>query len=447
MVPPVDTGGAVNRRRSSMVRHSTQARPRGFAALASVIALVAAACSSGASTAPSAAAPSAAAPSVAAPSVAASAAASAAASGGTVHVAIVNKDMTPDEVKAAVKAEGTVTVGNWTYAATKEIVNQFQKYVKDTYGADIKLNYVGTQQPSEYLTKLAADQKANNKARFDVIAVEENYWYDASQQGFVDNAFPSGLIPNAKLVLDVFKHDPQSIAFQSTAYPGVVYDKNDAGYLTKLMDLANPKLKGKLTFPKPTDITAGGLLLGLASEMGKDYKDPNQMKEVVDWAVKNIGPNVVKYTTDQATPQGLFEHGAVDAVGFWNSLARLEYLGGHKEAALLVPPTIYPANGYLWIPKNAAHPVLAQIFMNWRLAPDVQFPNAWPIDHGQWSELSEGFLGPDYVNQVPDWFKADYNTYYPTLDQIQTSFKAIDWPAYNASSKVFLDYYAKQLGQ
>ena len=128
MVPPVETGGAVNRRRSSMVRHSTQARPRGFAALASVIALVAAACSSGASTAPSAAAPSAAAPSVAAPSVAASAAASAAASGGTVHVAIVNKDMTPDEVKAAVKAEGTVTVGNWTYAATKEIVNQFQKF-------------------------------------------------------------------------------------------------------------------------------------------------------------------------------------------------------------------------------------------------------------------------------------------------------------------------------
>ena len=52
-----------------------------------------------------------------------------------------------------------------------------------------------------------------------------------------------------------------------------------------------------------------------------------------------------------------------------------------------MPPTIYPANGYLWIPKNAPHPVLAQIFINWRLAKDVQFPNAWPINHGQWSEL------------------------------------------------------------
>ena len=371
-----------------------------------------------------------------------SSSASPAAGGGSA----IGKDMTDAEVKAAVAAEGTVNVGNWTYSATAEIVNQFQKYVKDTYGADIKLNYVGSQQPSEYLTKLAADQKAGNKASFDVIAVEENYWYDASQQGLVDDALNSKLIPNAALVLDAFKHAPQSIAFQSTAYPAIVYNKDKAGFLTKLMDLADPRLKSKLTMPKPTDITAGGLLLGLASEMGKDYKDPEQMKEVVDWAVKNLGPNVLKYTTDQATPQQLFESGAIDAVGFWNSLARLEYLGGHPEAALLVPPTIYPANGYLWVPKNAEHPVLAQIFMNWRLAKDVQFPNDWPIDHGQWSELSEGFLGPDYVDQVPDWFKADYNTYFPTLDQIQTGFKTIDWEAYNASAKVFLDYYAKQLG-
>ena len=412
--------------------------------LAGVVLFVASACTS--STSPSSGG-GASSPAASSGGGAQSASPAGSAAAGTKHVSVLNKDMTDDEIKTAIAAEGSLNVGNWTYSATNEIVNQFQKYVKDTYGADIKLNYVGSQQPSEYLTKLAADQKAGNKASFDVIAVEENYWYDASQQGLVDDSLDSDLIPNQKMVLDIFKHDKQSIAFQSTAYPGVVYDKNDAGYLTKLMDLADPRLKGKVTFPKPTDITAGGLLLGLASEMGKDYKDPEQMKQVVDWAVQNLGPNIVKYTTDQATPQGLFEAGAIDAVGFWNSLARLEYLGGHKEAALLVPPTIYPANGYLWVPKGAQHPVLAQVFMNWRLAKDVQFPNTWPIDHGQWSELSEGFLGPDYVDQVPDWFKADYFTYFPTLDQIKSGFKAIDWPAYNASSKVFLDYYLKQLGQ
>ena len=72
--------------------------------------------------------------------------------------------MTPDEVKAAVKAEGALTVGNWTYAATDELVKQFQAYVKTTYDADIKLTYAGTQSPSEYITKLAAAKKANNPA-------------------------------------------------------------------------------------------------------------------------------------------------------------------------------------------------------------------------------------------------------------------------------------------
>ena len=133
---------------------------------------------------------------------------------------------------------------------------------------------------------------------------------------------------------------------------------------------------------------------------------------------------------------------------FWNSLARLEYFGGHTDAALLVPKTIYPANGYLWIPKGAAHPVLAQIFINWRLAPDVQFPNAWPIDHGQWSELSEGFLGPELrrprarlvqgrlQHLLPD----------PRPDQ-ELSSRRIDWKAYNDSAKVFQDYYKQKLGQ
>jgi len=423
-----------------MVRYSSRGPLRRVVTLLAVVALVAGACSSGGASATPAA-------TTAAASAPASAPASGAPASATVHVAIVNKDMTPDEVKAAVKAEGGLTVGNWTYAATDELVKQFEAYVKATYDADIKLTYVGTQAPSEYLTKLAAAKQANNAAPYDVIAVEENYWYDADQQGLVDDVLPSGLIPNQKLVLEGFQHAPQSIAFQSTAYPGVVYNKTKAAFVKSLMDLANPQLKGKVTIPAPGDITAGGFLLGVAAELGKDYKDPNQMKEVVDWVVANILPNVAQVTTDQPTLQQLFESGQADVVTFWNSLARLEYLGGHTDAALLVPKTIYPANGYLWVPKGAQHPVLAQIFMNWRLAPDVQFPNAWPIDHGKWSELSEGFLGPDYVSLVPEWFKADYATYYPTLDQIQSSFKSIDWKAYNDSAKVFQDYYKQKLGQ
>ena len=366
---------------------------------------------------------------------------------GTKHVAILNKDMTDEEIKAEIQKEGSVYVANWTYSANAILIDQFQKYVKSTYGVDIVLTYDGSQAPSEYLTKLAAAAKGGNPAPYDVLAVEENYWADGMAQDLPDTYLPSDLIPNQKLVLDQFQHAPTSIAFQSTAFPGVVYNKAKASFLKSLKDLANPALKNKLTLPAPGDITAGGFMLGLASELGKDYKNADQMKEVVDWAVTNIGPNVTKYTSDQPTMQQLFETGAIDAFSFWNSTARLEFLNGNKDAALLLPATIYPANGYLWIPKGAQHPVLAQIFINWRLDPSVQFPNDWPINHGQWSELSEGFLGPDYVNLVPEWFKADYATYYPTLDQIKTNFKQIDWDAYNAAAKTWQDYYAQKIGQ
>jgi spermidine/putrescine-binding protein len=421
---------------------SIRTRPvsRGALALLSLIALVATACSSQTAATAGAATPAASA------SEAGSPAASASAAAGTKHVSILNKDMTDDEIKAEIAKEGSVVVGNWTYTANDELVKQFQQYVKDTYGADVTLTYEGTQQPSTYLTKLAAAKTGGNPAPYDVLAIEENYWADAMDQDLVDSVFPSDLIPNASMVLDTFKHDPTTIAFQSTAFPGVVYSKGRAGWMTKLQDLADPRMKGKVVLPPPGDITNGGLFLGLASELGKDYKDPAQMKEVVDWVVANIGPNVLKYTPDSAEMQQLLRSGAADAVSFWNSLARLEYFGGNTDAALLVPSAIYPVNGYLWVPKGAAHPVLAQVFMNWRLAKDVQFPNAWPIDHGPWSELSEGFLGPDYVDQVPDWFKADYGKYFPTLDQIK-AFKTVDWKAYNASQKEWQDYYASKIGQ
>jgi spermidine/putrescine-binding protein len=416
---------------------SSRRRWRTHAGLLAVISLVAAACSSSSSTAPSASSAGGSSPSTP-PSAAA----------GTKHVSIVNKDMTDDEIKAAVAQEGSLVVANWTYTANDELVKQFKAYVKTTYGADIQFTYEGSQAPSAYLTKIYAAQTGGNPSPYDVMAVEENYWSDAMSHNAVDSYLPSDLIPNEKLVLDMFKHDPTSIAFQSTAFPAVVYEQSKAPFLKKLMDLSNPALKGKITLPAAGDITAGGFLMGLAAELGKDYKDPAQMREVVDWMTQNIAPNVLKYTSDSSEMQQLLRSGAADAVTFWNSLARLEYFSGkNNDATLLLPSSIYPVNGYLWIPKGAQHPVLAQIFINWRLAPDVQFPNAWPIDHSPWSELSEGFLGPSYTGLVPDWLKSDYNKYYPTLDQIKSQFKQVDWDAYNKGVKDWMDYYSQKTGQ
>ena len=77
-------------------------------------------------------------------------AASVAAQDGPVQVSIVNKEMTPDEIVAAIQSEGEVNVGNWTYTANDTLVAKFQEHVSSTYGVDITLNYEASQAPSTY---------------------------------------------------------------------------------------------------------------------------------------------------------------------------------------------------------------------------------------------------------------------------------------------------------
>lgn len=73
---------------------------------------------------------------------------------GPVMVPIVGKEMTFDEIKAAIADEGEVNVGNWTYSANDALIKRFQDYIKDVYGESIKLNYSGSQTPSTYITDL-----------------------------------------------------------------------------------------------------------------------------------------------------------------------------------------------------------------------------------------------------------------------------------------------------
>ena len=146
----------------------------------------------------------------------------------TKHVSIVDQDMTDEEIAAAIAAEGGLVVGNWTYTANAELEKQFTQYVKDTYGVDILFTYEGSQTPSVYLTRVLAAQAAGNPAPLDVIAVEENYWAELAAKDALEAYLPSDLIPNQSLVLEQFQHEPTGIAFQSTAFPAVVFSKERA---------------------------------------------------------------------------------------------------------------------------------------------------------------------------------------------------------------------------
>jgi spermidine/putrescine-binding protein len=386
----------------------------------------------------------------AAPTTDASSGAATGASAEKIRVSILNRELTIDEIRAEIQKEGQVVVGNWTYTANDALVQRFQSYVKETYGVDVTLIYEGSQAPSSYMTNLYTALGAGNPSPYDVLAIEENYWAEAQAQPepVMEDFLPSGLVPNADRVSTQFQRFPTAVGFQASATPGIVYNSARADFLKDWKDLADPRLKGRLTMPLPGDITCGGILMGLAASLGKDYKNPEQMREVIDFAVDQIGPNVLKYTTDSAEMQQLLRSGAVDAVGFWNSLARLEYLNGQKDTRFLIAESgQYLANGYMWIPKNAPHPLLAQIFIDWRLSDDGQFPSeGWAIEKGPWAELNEGLLGPSYEKNIPEWFQEDYFNYYPTSEQLQQQYKDVDWDYYAEHNKEWMDYYAQRLG-
>ncbi|CAN5529715.1 hypothetical protein BH23CHL4_BH23CHL4_02400 [soil metagenome] len=377
------------------------------------------------------------------------------AAGGPVMVPIVGAEMSFDDIVAAIQEEGEVNVANWTYTATDALVDRFQQYVSDVYGVEITLNYSGSQSPSTYLTELYTAVGAGNNAPYDVMAVEENYWAEALAQSANENTklmeevFPSGLIPNADRVMESFHRDPTAIAFQASATPGINYNSDNVDFLTDWDDLADERLKGKLLMWLPGDITGGGILLGVAAALGLDYTNPDNMTEAIAYLVERVHPNVLKYTTDFAEAQQLFADGVVDVVTFWNSMARLQFLDGQENAAFLVAESgQYAVNGYMWAPAQPSHPVLGQIFMDWRLSDDAQFPDleAWGITEGNWAEFHEGFLGESYVDLVPDWIQDVYFSYFPTIDQLATLYLAVDWDYYVANSSGWYDEWLAGIG-
>ncbi len=377
------------------------------------------------------------------------------AAGGPVLDALSGNELSFDDIVAAIESEGEVTVGNWTYTATDALIERFQNYVSDVYGVDVTINYLGTQQPSTYLTELYAATGAGNPPPHDVLAIEENYLAEVQAQEAAEGVtllaevLPSGLIPNAERVFENFRRFPYAVGFQASASPGITYNSDNVDFLTDWTDLADERLKGKILGWLPGDVTGGGVLLGVAAALGLDYTNPDDMKEAIRFLVEDVHPNVLKYTADTSEAQQLLRDGVVDVVTFWNSLARLQYLDGQENAAFLVAESgQYAVNGYMFVPVGIEHPVLAQIFMDWRLSDDAQFPDLdeWGITEGNWAEFHEGFMGESYVDLVPDWISDVYFNFFPTVEQLSTQYKSVDWDVYVEHSSAWYDEWLAGIG-
>ncbi|HRA47073.1 MAG TPA: hypothetical protein PK819_03275, partial [Thermomicrobiales bacterium] len=137
-----------------------------------------------------------------------------------------------------------------------------------------------------------------------------------------------------------------------------------------------------------------------------------------------------------AEATSLFTSGAVDAFVHWNGLARELWAEGMTSARPLIPTLgQYPFNGVLWIPVQPQHPILAQIFIDWRLSVETQLPDltSWNIGQKTWLQLHEGLINKAHAEAIPDWISQAYGNLYPSLDQIRKTYWDLDWEYYLAA--------------
>jgi spermidine/putrescine-binding protein len=357
--------------------------------------------------------------------------------------------MTRPEIAQAIRGEGTVIVGGWNYAARDALVKQFQGWVKREYDIDVQLQYIAEAAPATYLQNLDAARKADRAAPYDVIAVEENYFLDAQRGDAAEKMLPSDLLSNALRVEAAPLHDPYAVPFQSSATIAPIFHNDAVGaWFHDWKDLADARLKRRITLPEAGDVIAGAFLIGVAGSLSKDYENPQQMSEAIDFVCTQIYPNALKTTSNFSEMQELLRGERIDVAVAWNLLARLEGFSGADGTQDIVfhpmssgQPAI---NGYAWIPKGAPHPVLAQLFINWRLSDQGQLPgDAWDISKAAWGEYHEGLLGASYEAAIPEWTKENYFQVYPSVADMKNLYTPIDWAYYAAHEAEWMEQYRK----
>lgn len=144
-----------------------------------------------------------------------------------------------------------------------------------------KIEYV-LGQPAQNMAKLVAAR--GQAAPFDVMETMDNFLPMLAEGGFIE-ALDAARIPNGKkLPASAFGKDRAMIW---TTQEGIVYNIakfKEAGIPapTKYADLANPKLKGKVSVP---DVSAGGAIpaiVGMAIEAGGDESNIDPALDLIN---------------------------------------------------------------------------------------------------------------------------------------------------------------------
>jgi ABC-type Fe3+ transport system substrate-binding protein len=375
---------------------------------------------------------------------------------GAIQVPIARRSMTAADLKTEIVSEGSVVIGSAYPAGQDAVAAAFARHIQATYSVQIGVTFSPIGVGAEALGPVYDAVESGATAPFDVLATRKDHWFSAkihaqaSGVPVMEEFLPSDLIPNEARLFGLMKSETTAVGFQSAAVPTVVFNADTVDYLKDWTDLADERMKGRLLLWAPGDEISDGMLLSMTGALKMDYRNPDHVTAAIKYMVEKIHPNALKYTTDLNEVKSLITAGTVDAVVYWSSLARDLYSGGMTSARALIPTRgQYPFYGVLWIPAGVQHPVLAQLFIDWRISVDAQMPNliGWGIDPATWLNLHEGLIRRDYADAIPLWLKDAYSSFYPTADRISKEYWDLDWEYYLANAPAWREEWTAALNR
>lgn len=369
-----------------------------------------------------------------------------------VLVPIVNQEMTHDEIRAAMQAEGEIVIANWTYGglAAKYWVPGFKRYMNEKWDVDINVSWLGTQQPGVYMTHLYASNLANVPPPYDVMHLEIPLYKEAIRTDLAEEFLPSPIIPNYENIFGFFKQlAPSGLIFQALDTGGLLVNTTKTDFVKDYTDLADPRLKGHVLLPTLGEVHMSNFLINLALAMGKDYKSLDDIREVIQYAANEIEPNVLKHTVSEADMIELMEREVAWVLAWWFYLGNVEYMKGYPITWMPQPQGNSFAPGVAWIPKGSQHPLLAQAFMDYLLSPEKTMVKYWPEVRetpGDFMMLHQAMFDPSLFDELPEWLKPDYDKFMPwPLEKIEDIAFIPDWDYVSEITPEWTAIYREEL--
>jgi putative spermidine/putrescine transport system substrate-binding protein len=320
-------------------------------------------------------------------------------------------------------APGTLVVagygGSYEEAFKQSVIPDFEKT------CSCKVTYISGSS-TDTVAKLKAQQGA---PQIDVALIDDGVQNQAVQAGLLAPLDPK-TVTNLANVIDLARlPDDVGVGFSlnatGIAYNTEHYAKNGLPEPTKLADLADPKLKGKLVMPSITQTYGlGALLIAAKVGGGSEHEvDPGFA------GIKKIAANAVTFDTT-ADVSNYFLQGQAVASVWGNSRVQMLAKKGYPVKFVYPEEGALPLIATVNVVNKAPHAGLAQKFVNTLLEPKAQQAMA-----------ESNFNGPTVKGVKLDPALAD-----KVVGQDRAAdLRKLDWAVINKNRSAWTDRWNKEI--